>query len=72
MKLFKAFLISLGIVFSIVAMVAVLTLTIIFLGYIWFLVVDALILVSIYTYLIYSSMRDREKLKKELEEINNG
>lgn len=72
MKLFKAFLISLGIVFSIVAMVAVLTLTIIFLGYIWFLVVDGLILVSIYTYLIYSSMRDREKLKKELEEINNG
>lgn len=72
MKLFKAFLISLGIVLSIVAIVAVLTLVFMFLGYIWFLVIDALILVSIYTYLIYSSMRDREKLKKEFEEINNG
>ena len=69
MKLFKALLISLGIVLSIVTIVSVLTLTFVFLGYIWFLVIDILFVVTSLTCLIYSSMRDKEKLKKELEEL---
>lgn len=69
MKLIKAFLISIGIVLSIVALISILTMIHYLFGYIWFLVADVVIMIVVYTYLIYSSMRDREKLKKELEEL---
>lgn len=69
MKLIKAFLISIGIVLSIVALVSILFTIFYLFGFIWFLVSDAVIMIVVYTYLIYSSMRDKEKLKKELEEL---
>lgn len=69
MKLIKAFLISVGIVLSIVALISILVTIHYLFGYIWFLVAVAVMVVVIYTCLIYSSMRDKEKLKKELEEL---
>jgi len=72
MKLFKALSISLGIIFSIVAIGLIFTMIFILFGYIWFLVIDVLFMVTGFTCLIYSSMKDKEKLKKELEELNNG
>lgn len=69
MKLIKAFLIATGIVLSIVALISILVTIHYLFGYIWFLVAVAVMMVVIYTCLIYSSMRDREKLKKELEEL---
>lgn len=71
MKLFKALLISLGIVLSTVVISVALAMTFVFLGYIWFFILDIVLAIVGFTCLIYSSMRDREKLKKELEEINN-
>ena len=69
MKLIKAFLIATGIVLSIVALISILVIIHYLFGYIWFLVAVAVMMVVIYTCLIYSSMGDREKLKKELEEL---
>lgn len=69
MKLIKAFLIATGIVLSIVALISMLATIHYLFGFIWFLVAVAVMMIVIYTYLIYSSMRDREKLKKELEEL---
>ena len=69
MKLIKAFLISVGIVLSIVALISVLATIHYLFGYIWFLVAVAVMMIVLYTCLIYSSMRDKEKLKKELEEL---
>ena len=71
MKLFKAFLISIGIVLSLVILISILTMISFFFGFVWFLVADAVMVIVVYTYLIYSSMKDREKLKKELEELEN-
>ncbi|ARM66882.1 hypothetical protein AM5_029 [Lactococcus phage AM5] len=68
MKLIKAFLISISIVLSIVALISILAMIHYFLGFIWFLVADAVMMIVVYTYLIYSSMRDKEKLEKELME----
>lgn len=69
MKLIKAFLISISIVLSIVALISTLAMIHYFLGFIWFLVADAVMMIIVYTYLIYSSMKDKEKLEKELKEI---
>ena len=69
MKLIKAFLISISIVLSIVAVISILTMIHYLFGYIWFLVAVAVMMIVLYTCLIYSSMRDKEKLKKELKEI---
>lgn len=69
MKLIKAFLIATGIVLSIVALISIFATIHYLFGFIWFLVAVAVMMIVIYTYLIYSSMRDREKLKKELEEL---
>ena len=69
MKLIKAFLIAIGIVLSIVALISILVTIHYLFGYIWFLVSVAVMMIVLYTCLIYSSMRDREKLKKELEEL---
>lgn len=69
MKLIKAFLISISIVLSIVALISILTMIHYLFGYIWFLVAVAVMMIVLYTCLIYSSMRDKEKLKKELEEL---
>ena len=69
MKLIKAFLIATGIVLSIVALISIFVTIHYLFGYIWFLVAGAVMMVVIYTCLIYSSMRDKEKLKKELEEL---
>lgn len=69
MKLIKAFLISISIVLSIVALILILAMIHYFLGFIWFLVADAVMMIVVYTYLIYSSMKDKEKLEKELKEI---
>lgn len=71
MKLIKAFLISISIVLSIVALISILTMIHYLFGYIWFLVAVAVMMIVLYTCLIYSSMRDKEKLKKELEELEN-
>lgn len=69
MKLLKAFLISVSIVLSLVFLISILAMISFLFGFIWFLVADAVIMIVVYTYLIYSSMRDKEKLKKELEEL---
>ena len=69
MKLIKAFLISISIVLSIVALISILAMIHYFFGFIWFLVADAVMMIMVYTYLIYSSMKDKEKLEKELKEI---
>lgn len=69
MKLIKAFLIATGIVLSIVALISILATIHYLFGFIWFLVTVAVMMIVIYTYLIYSSMRDRENFKKELEEL---
>lgn len=69
MKLIKAFLIATGIVLSIVALISILATIHYLFGFIWFLVAVAVMMIVVYTCLIYSSMRDREKLKKELEEL---
>ncbi len=69
MKLIKAFLISISIVLSIVALISILFMIHYFLGFIWFLVADAVMMIVVYTYLIYSSMKDKEKFEKELKEI---
>ena len=69
MKLIKAFLIATCIVLSIVALISILVTIHYIFGYIWFLVSVAVMMIVLYTCLIYSSMRDREKLKKELEEL---
>ena len=69
MKLIKAFLISISIVLSFVVLISILIMIHFFFGFIWFLVADAVMMIAVYTYLIYSSMRDKEKLKKELEEL---
>ena len=69
MKLIKEFLISISIVLSIVALISILAMIHYFLGFIWFLVADAVMTIVVYTYLIYSSMKDKEKLEKELKEI---
>lgn len=69
MKLIKAFLISISIVLSIVALISILSMMHYFLGFVWFLVADAVMMIMLYTYLIYSSMKDKEKLEKELKEI---
>ena len=71
MKLIKAFLISISIVLSLVILVSILAMISFFFGFLWFLVADAVMMIAVYTYLIYSSMRDKEKLKKELEELEN-
>ncbi len=69
MKLIKAFLIAISIVLSIVALISVLATIHYLFGYIWFLVAVAVMMIVVYTCLIYSSMKDKEKLKKELEEL---
>ena len=69
MKLIKAFLISISIVLSFVVLISILIMIHFLFGFIWFLVAGAVIMILVYTYLIYSSMEDREKLKKELEEL---
>lgn len=69
MKLIKAFLISISIVLSIVALISILTMIHYLFGYIWFLVADAVMMIVVYIYLIYSSMKDKEKFEKELKEI---
>ena len=69
MKLIKAFLISISIVLSIVALISILAMIHYFLGFIWFLIADVVMMIVVYTYLIYSSMKDKEKLEKELKEI---
>lgn len=69
MKLIKAFLISIGIVLSIVALISILATISYLFGFIWYLVAVAVMMIVVYTCLIYSSMKDKEKLKKELEEL---
>lgn len=69
MKLIKALLISIGIVFSVVALISVMIVISSLFGFAWFLVADIVMMIVIYTCLIYSSMKDKEKLKKELEEL---
>lgn len=69
MKLIKAFLISIGIVLSIVALISILATISYLFGFIWYLVAVAVMMIVAYTCLIYSSMKDKEKLKKELEEL---
>ena len=69
MKLIKALLIATGIVFSIVAIISILFTIYYLFGVVLFLVADVIMVIVAYTCLIYSSMRDREKLKKELEEL---
>lgn len=69
MKLIKAFLISIGIVLSIVALISTLATISYLFGFIWYLVAVAVMMIVAYTCLIYSSMKDKEKLKKELEEL---
>lgn len=69
MKLIKALLISIGIVISIVAIISILFTIYYLFGLVLFLVADVVMVIVLYTCLIYSSMRDREKFKKELEEL---
>ena len=70
MKLIKALLISMGIVLSIVAIISILFTIYYLFGFVLFLVADIVMVIVAYTCLIYSSIRDREKFKKELEELN--
>lgn len=69
MKLIKAFLIATGVVLSIVILISILATIHYLFGFVWFLVSVAVMMILVYTCLIYSSMRDKEKLKKELEEL---